>query len=300
MKNKGKMACREVLFEDAETFKDAANIVLCEHAPHNYYHHYTTLDCALKLISSRRLLLSRCNSLFINDLQEPKKFNDDSDVLSRTYIACFGYGRVENAAMWGLYGRKNPFALRIMIPGEKLRQWMEEIEFIKGKFGKSSAALKALDTRKFGNGRAVAITPTSVRFGDMLYVAVENGKESDGGQVGRSHVASWGNAMCHCKDEDLIDVVKMYPGWVKDIEWSYERESRLNVRFAEAVNTRQISIRIPDYVIDSMRFTLSPWLDKSLEGIVENAIVQAIGTPNINASGDLSQPSALRGAPHFK
>ena len=196
--------------------------------------------------------------------------------------------------MWGVYGKSNPFALRITIPGNIMRQWMNEIQFVKGSVGNSSNARKALDTKAFDSGRS--ITPNSAKFGDILYVAVENEMESDGKCAKRSHAVRWGNAMCRCEDDDLADTVRMYPGWVKDMEWRHEGESRLCVRFDKPMKSNRISVRIPKYVIDKMRFTLSPWLDRSLESLVKDAIARAIDSyavPTIRTS-------VLQGALNFR
>lgn len=292
--------CRGLSFAESDTFADAVDIVLSEHVAHRYYHHYTTLDRVLKMICSRRWVLTRCTCLAINDLQEPKKFNDASNVLGKTYIACFGHGTTESAAMWGLYGKSNPFALRIIIPREKMSRWMQEIEFVKGRCGESRMARKALSAMTFDSGRSFAVEPVSAVFGDLVYVAVENDADSDDKRVQRSHVVRWEDAKCHCDDDDLAHVVRKYPGWIKDIEWYHEKESRLCVRLDKPIKAERISIRIPDYVIEDMRFTLSPWLDKSLEDIVKEVVGKAIGSTRTRSGRDRIRKSVLRGALNFK
>lgn len=66
------------------------------------------------------------------------------------------------------------------------------------------------------------------------------------------------------KIEDLEQEINIdkFTGWIKDAEWWQENESRIAVRLKN-VNERlpdNIYINIPDSVLKSMRFTLSPWL----------------------------------------
>ena len=133
----------------------------------------------------------------MNDLQEPLKFAGKTDILSRTYITCFEHCLSEDVAMWGLYGKSDPFALRVTIPGTVLVDWMKGIEIKsddstnKVKRGKS---LKEMDARDEKNKKLSDGKIQYSIFRDMLYASVAGDKkrdERDEYDIRRGNRVSW-------------------------------------------------------------------------------------------------------------
>ena len=82
---------------------------------HRVYYHYTTWESLKKIMENKSFLLTRGNSLKINDQHEANK-KGVKEVWDRTYIGSFAFGSSENMAMWGLYGLPWEDAIRIAIP----------------------------------------------------------------------------------------------------------------------------------------------------------------------------------------
>ena len=65
---------------------------------------------------------------------------------------------------------------------------------------------------------------------------------------------------------------KSVTGRVKDQEWTFENEARLFVETKKEHDVDHIAIAVPDEVISSISFTLSPWLNEDEEELVKKAI----------------------------
>lgn len=256
---------RRISFAIAKSFNDVRQIVWPSPiAYHSYYQHYTTIDRLLPKILKQEWWLSRSDNVRLNDLQEAKKFGDMRR-LKRTYQASFVKGTSESAAMWGLYTNDNPLAVRILIPGNKVKHWMTQVELC-------------------GEDKCGGVRVESAGFRDILYAAVPFiGQEVDSLDKTRGMSVSWEGMTCNfdhnegekksllsaLRDEDLT-------GWLKDYEWHHERESRLCVLIDKVSSRKAMPIKVPLEVISSMSFTLSPWLNSDLEAEVKSIIKTAL------------------------
>lgn len=90
---------------------------------HKCYYHYTSWDSFLKIYENASFLLTRGNSLNIND-QHEALMKGSWSTWNRTYIGSFAYGQSENMAMWGLYGQPETDAIRIAIPRAEMLNWI--------------------------------------------------------------------------------------------------------------------------------------------------------------------------------
>lgn len=279
-KSKYALPCREVAyrFVNANSLRNAMSAIHANIVPHKYFQHYTKLERVLQMITDKRLYLSRLDSLSLNDLRECKKYQSQA-AATKTYIACFGQGSSECAAMWGLYGKGNPLAVRIKIPGDKLIEWMKAIEI---KCGDGSSKAKTQKIFDITNGKSIAREIDSLVFRDVVYASVSDEKCPDKYSTKRGNVLSWcGVPRYHCDKETEEDFIRdvqsgMYAGFVKDNEWSYERESRLSVKLKKSISSKGIVIGIPVDVLESMRFTFSPWSDEGINKIVQKIIESAL------------------------
>lgn len=287
-----RFAKRKQDFAKAESLEEAAKIVWDHTAGEDessitgkdqrpavagMYQHYTTLSRVLDKLITRRWYLTRGDSLKLNDLKEAKKYGCDNEALMhKTYIMCFGNGAGESVAMWGIYAKQDPLAVRISLPRRIVCQWMKELQD------------KLIDVR---DKRRRLVNPSRIewsRFQDMIYVAVADKKNPDRYDIRRTNTISWEGVTLElgakCDLERTI-MNEDYAGWRKDYEWHYEREVRLCLRLRHPCKDDAISIAIPDYVINNMRFTFSPWLkDNNMLEAIKTAIESALMSSGLKVS----------------
>ena len=306
------IACskEEFHFANAKSFVAAANIVLDDMLHKRVYQHYCQLDSILGKILQRRWYLTRCSSSRLNDLHEPQKFAGKTKFLYRTYVMCFGHSRSESAAMWGLYGKNNPFALRVTIPGNVLEDWMlrTEVRACPGNDGdqaktKRRNALKEMDV-KDGKGQSLEkkIIQSAI-FRDVLYASVASEDKRDEYDIKRGNRVSWRRAFYNLQDcDDVLD--GLYAGFLKDAEWAYEMESRLCISMKKEIDDDYISVAVPKEVIAAMRFTFSPWLKLSDETHIRQILEAALKGTGIDLDDKTNRQrfrrSVLQGALNFK
>lgn len=293
--------CRED-FSEALSLAQAMEIVWSrstdesETDQRGMFQHYTTLNRVLEKIITRRWWLTRCDSKKLNDLKEAEKYGRSrKELVHRTYIMCFGNGSGENVAMWGLYTNNDPFAMRISLPRKTVNKWMGELA--------SSVSPDVQDTK---GGIIEHLKLELPKFHDLIYVAVQDKEIVDEFDIRRTNTISWESAKCKLdKKYDLESEIKReeYAGWLKDYEWHHERESRLCIRLKKKIKDDAISIAIPEYVIDDMRFTFSPWLvDEAIRGFIQSTILAALKSSGVKLSSHFQRfrRSVLTGALNFK
>lgn len=249
---KEELEARKCVFRRKTTLRECLDIAREATQYHGFFQHYTSMDRLVSMILYQQFWLTRGDSSRLDDQLEWQKYGRQAE-WRRTYIGCFSHVNSENAAMWGLYGPKNHDSVRISIPNEKMVKWISDIQ---------SAALKPV-VRKNGKSPWVdgkEIQDFEILFGDLVYLAVDDGERYD---RNRSNCASW----CDVNTDEPIDNLprQLYTedivGWVKDYEWKDERESRivLKVGSGEKVQTGNVAIAIPLYVLEAMTVTFSPW-----------------------------------------
>lgn len=234
------------------------------------FQHYTTLSRVLEKIVTRRWWLTRGDSPKLNDLLEAVKYGCSNDTLMRqSYILCLGNGAGESVAMWGLYARNDPLAMRVSLPYVTVQKWMGDLVI-----GNN------LDVQDKNGHDIKASEIMEILFRDVVYVAVQDKDVLDEFDIRRTNVISWEGSKCTpVNRSDLKREIRnpKYAAWLKDYEWQHERESRLCIRLKEELKDDAISVAIPDYVIADMRLTFSPWLEdesvrKSIQATIEAAL----------------------------
>ena len=162
----------------------------------------------------------------------------------------------------------------------------------------------SLDAKTASGNKPVSVQ--SACFRDVMYASVSNDKEHDGD---RANALSWDHVVCKkIEKEEVQEEVcgGEYSGWIKDSEWSYEQESRLCIRLSKPIHDKAISIRIPSDVIRHMKFTLSPWSDKTSSDCARRMIADALENTfrddesNVRKTNHLIRSSTLHGALNFK
>ena len=219
---------------EVETVKDIIKYLQEKGRNHNKYYHYTTWDSLQKILQNKSFLLTRGNSMRINDQQEAQ-MKGARDEWNKIYIGSFSFGTSENMAMWGLYGLPWEDAVRIAIPRDKMRQWMNSIAHV----------------NLFSNNTAFPYHGTfKLSLTDVVYISEQKSTQLT------HYMTNWTMP----EDHPLhgIDTAKEMTGYIKNYAWHYENEARIRVRLDQNTNFEKISISIPDDVVDSITVTTGP------------------------------------------
>lgn len=270
-------ALRKLEFMNAVSVEDAVGIAW-RNLSEDYYCHYTTLPNLLAAIYTGKWFLRRSTSVKLNDLVESAKFGD-SNVAKRTYQLSFGKGVRESAALWGLYGKDNPYALKVLIPRKDIVAWVDEL----------------------------SKSYPYVEFKDVIYASIPLKRpKSVGVEKGRGLNLFWNDVACSfAKYPEAKKTLSkklsedVYTGWFKDIEWCHEHETRLCVR-VEKKGPDGIVVPYPKGMLHGFSYTFSPWSDKKCRTDVRNAIRNAImSVVGQNIRTDKFKRSNVEGALNF-
>ena len=248
------------------------------------YAHYTTLDRLIEKILTKRWWLTRSTNTRLNDRQEAEKFGNRA-LLARTYQTSFSRGGAENVAMWALYTSLDPLAVRVAIPGKVMKEWTDSIH-LPSQSNKVDA-WKTLDVKGKNH-------PVYADFKDVIYAAVgDPRKDLDEYDKKRADSLTWhGVRSKKIKNLECEILADRCTGWMKDLEWQSEQETRLCVRLERNKNNDDaISIKIPDYVIASMSFTFSPWASDRDGTRIERIIKAALVAAKLKENDRAEEPS---------
>lgn len=213
---------------------------------HNNYYHYTTWDSLEKIMKYGTFLLTRGNSLNIND-QHEAIMKGSWQEWNKTYIGSFAFGESENMAMWGLYGLPWEDAVRISISKTAMNQWIESIDHVE----------------VWRNNRVVGqVQNAEIALNDVVYVSGQSGSSDlrlthAGKHSSTSNKrALWG-----------VDRAPQMTGYIKHFAWSYENEVRLRIHVPHDVGSEKILVHIPPEVLDTFSVTTGPsftWRNSAL------------------------------------
>lgn len=215
---------------------------------HKKYYHYTSWDSMKKIFQNKSFLLTRGNSLTIND-QHEALMKGSWDEWNKIFIGSFSFGSSENMAMWGLYGMPWADGVRIAIPKDAMRWWIKSIQHI----------------NLFRNGQVFDYQDGfDVGLNDIVYVSGRVG-------VDRPQLTHYGISFTVSDTYPLwgIDTAKAMTGYIKNYAWQYENEVRLRIRLVQDTGYERISVPIPDGVIDSITVTTGPSFEERNDVLYE-------------------------------
>ena len=219
---------------------------------HRKYFQYTDLNALCGMLKSGQLWLTRADKL--NDLKE---FGAKEE-RQFCYIASFGTSALENVAMWWMYGlngiEKDPkrIPVRLEFDGKAiLSSWKAVLP------GRPDCIAPV----PVGGGHSLPQV-TEVLLHDMLYQRNHSHRKKPDGK--RWHGAvSWNGHVAdevRCK-KAFENAVESLPGFVKDVGWAYENETRITIRLAEA-GPDKIAIPFVD-ALKSVRVLVGPGGDRN-------------------------------------
>lgn len=203
---------------------------------HTVYYHYTSWDSFSKIYTGGSFLLTRGNSLTIND-QHEAIMKGSMREWNKTYIGSFNFGHGENMAMWGLYGLPWEDAVRICIPKKAMLQWIDSIKEVYVWDGKKKK--ESLSAR--------------VRLSDIVYVSGE--------PAGSDLRLTRSDETLETKDKPAlraVDTRAEMTGFIKNHAWRYENEVRIHVRLPDSICYEKILITIPPEVLQEITVTKGP------------------------------------------
>ena len=212
---------------------------------HNYYYHYTSWESFKKIYSNRSFLLTRGNSMSIND-QHEALMKGSYELWNKTYIGSFAFGASENMAMWGLYGLPWEDAVRIAIPKKEMLKWMQSLK----------------EVYIWDNRRIDKIEDFDLSLADMLYV----GGQTNSSDLRLTHKDKFWSTK---NNPELygLDTKPQMTGYIKNYAWHYENEVRIRIQLPYSIGYEKILLDIPQSTIDSFQITTGPnfvWKDDSL------------------------------------
>lgn len=221
-------------FKEIKSIDSLINFLKEKGGNHDNYYHYNTWDSLSKIFYNKTFLLTRGNSLSINDQHEALMKGSWKE-WNKIYVGSFAFGSSEIMAMWGLYGLPWSDAVRMSIPKEKMRRWVNSINSIK----------------LFENGQVVDYKGEfDASLNDIVYIT--------------SNHVSYDVRLTHRTKSITVsdtypiygaDTVEEMTGYIKNYAWQYENEVRLRIRLAHDIGYERICIDIPNDVIDSITVT---------------------------------------------
>ena len=202
---------------------------------HKCYYHYTSWDSFLKIFENSSFLLTRGNSLNIND-QHEALMKGSWSTWNKTYSGSFAYGQSENMAMWGLYGQPETDAIRIAIPRAEMLNWIHGTKEV-----------------YIWDGAPIDSIRADVTLNDIVYVS----GEAHSGNLLLSHQ---GKTLETDNIPGLkgVDTAHQMTGYIKNAAWRYENEVRIRVELPYSVGKEKIMIKIPDYVLSAITVMEGP------------------------------------------
>lgn len=232
-------------FKNMRSAKEINDLITDKAFNHTEYYHYSDIDAIKGILSKKKIWVS--SMCFSNDATEHNRFGDDT---YRYFQLCFSTGTTENLPLWFLYSGINGKGLRIAFKKSDIRKIcnLDDIRI----------ELFDNDTEKrvqLINGRNC-----SVQFKDVIY----RKKESNGYRLKYNQKVCYG-----FPKNEMMQVESYNTGFIKDIIWFYEKETRLLIkvtsddieksRFNEvAKSPYRVELTIPDECFRNINILFSP------------------------------------------
>lgn len=195
---------------------------------------YTNVSAACKIITSGYWYLG--NPRNMNDAVEYHQFNES--FWNSVFFSSFMIEKAESIGMWSMYAQPWEDGVMISIPGNCFKQWARDLKdvYYANPMTKEPDLSRSLERERF-----------NAYTGRVAYI--DDSKES--------YQISCGTSV----NGVLKDVYRTGSliGLVKDSAWSYEQEVRLRVDLDPSIiDCQAISIKIPEYVLESLTITIGP------------------------------------------
>ncbi len=194
-------------FKKLKTSAEIKNFLDIRAQRHKNYFHYTNVDALKGMLKSKKLYLSLGKTM--NDLFEPQKI--DPLRWARLYVASFSFTANESVALWHIYGNRLNRAIRIQFSKAAILKVLETLR-------------NNLTCRSVGD-QELRCNIKNANLVDVAYV--QNNQSS----------LRWNKALLSqdiCLDLPHIHEEMLLAGYIKNIAWEYEMETRFLVELEPA------------------------------------------------------------------
>ncbi len=188
-------------FKKLKCLKEVKDFLDIRAVKHKNYFHYTTVTTLKNMLVSKKLYLSLGRTM--NDLLEIQKIAPEK--WNRLYVASFSYTANESVALWHIYGNPLSDAIRIQFSKTAIMNMLNKTK-------------DNLTCKSVNNGGRYKIK--SIKLVDIAYL--QNSQKS----------LRWNKALLtdsYCNDLSEINTHEELAGYIKNIAWEYEIETRFLV-----------------------------------------------------------------------
>lgn len=271
-----------IVVPTAKVFSGANNVDelverLCECGEnHDSYMHYTTLTGLLHIVGhdskqEASMRLTRGDDEHMNDQLEWKRLGQE-DVWKRTFLMCFQADENECAAMWGLYGKPDNEAVRIMFPHDILIDWIK-----RARNGGEKVYYREGDCPK---GRIVTLPIGSydISLADVLYGGNVTGEKP----IEKPQYVVGGNYVALPRGINKLEKSKTITGYIKSIDWSYEKETRIIVKIKDdnfanqLLDVKHIYIGCEQLPFELLTYMFGPCVPEKLYEVYEQTLTNRL------------------------
>lgn len=227
--------------------KTLASFIEGKEKNHTHYYHYSSIDAIDNILKEKAIRVSSMTTS--NDITEHRCFGADTYT---KFQLCFSTGTTENLPLWFLYAGVNGTGARIDFPKSTIQDFMNPTNMHLSLCDSSTNEL--ITDLKIGKN-------CRIQFLDVIYREKE----------GCAYRVKYNNRMfTKLPATEFGNYEQSHRGFIKDIIWFYEKETRLivDVRpdlldrslFFDAMETAPYYLRlsIPDDVYQKISITLSP------------------------------------------
>lgn len=223
-----------------------------------FLYQYTTVSALINMLRSQTMHLS--NAKYMNDQLEYR--NGDPQIWKNLFFSCFMMEDDESIGMWGMYAQPWREGVKISIPKEILRRWVNETsELIE-----ISQESKQPTGRKISDKGAFRVWISTVAYSNFEGLETKSMAET---------------LRCGLQENRILKNAPRRPeltGYIKDMAWSYEKEVRVKAHFNNEMGFERIAIKMPEYVIDSLVITPSPLFEGNIIERIKAEISRSIIT----------------------
>lgn len=232
-------------FKEMNSAEDINQLLSSKALNHTYYYHYSNIEGIEGILSGKTIWVS--SMCFSNDATEHNRFGDDT---YRYFQLCFSTGTTENLPLWFLYSGKNGRGMRITFPKKVINKLFLEDDI--------DIALVNVDTKE--RIKLIPDKNCKVYFKDVLY------RKSEGKKYRLKYNTKVNNEF---PAEEMDKVYAENKGFVKEIIWFYEKETRLLVEVSEDIIDKvlfknadkspyRVELHIPEECYKHIDITFSP------------------------------------------
>ena len=193
-------------FKNLNSLTALKDFLDCRALKHKNYYHYTNIRALKSMLRSKMLYLSLGKKM--NDLLEIKKIAPER--WERLYVASFSFGSNESVALWHIYGNPLDTAIRIQFSKKSILDVLAQLRI---------------------DMKCRAVCPSNchcnIKTASLVDIAyIHNNQKS----------VRWNKAILSaniCPEIELIQQESCLAGYIKNIAWEYESETRLLVELSK-------------------------------------------------------------------